>query len=153
VLPYDPWTDQVVLLDQFRLPALMADLDPVMTEIPAGFLNDTESAEAAARREMREEIRLEADVLLPMLDVVLTPGGSDERCTLFVGRLHAPLADRDGLAGSGGLAAEQEDIRVRVVPARHAVEQAACGEFHNSVTAMALLWLGVRREWLRARWS
>ncbi len=36
MLPYDPVEDAVVLIEQFRLPALAAGLDPVMVEVPAG---------------------------------------------------------------------------------------------------------------------
>jgi len=32
LLPYDPWTDQVVMIEQFRLPALAAAADPVLVE-------------------------------------------------------------------------------------------------------------------------
>jgi ADP-ribose pyrophosphatase len=153
LLPYDPWTDQVILIEQFRLPALAAGVDPVMIEVPAGFIDGAETPEAAARREMREEMRLEADLVTPMLDVVLTPGGSDERCTVFAGRVRAPAVGLDGIGGEGGLVSEQEDIRVRVMPANQAIEHAADGRYPNSVTTLALLWLGLRRERLRAEWA
>ena len=55
VLPYDPWADTVALIEQFRLPALAAGLHPVMTECPAGLLDDGEDAEDTARRELHEE--------------------------------------------------------------------------------------------------
>ncbi len=153
LLPYDPRTDQVVLIEQFRLPALAAGLDPVMIEVPAGLCEPGEDPETTIRRETQEEMGLTADLLVPMLDVVLTPGGSDERCTLFAGRVHAPPAGPDGIAGQGGLTSEHEDIRVRVLPAALAIENAADGQYANSVTALALLWLGVRRDRLRAAWA
>ena len=152
LLPYDPWTDQVVVIEQFRLPALAAGLDPVMIEIPAGLCDAGEAPEATVRREAVEEMNLAADHLVPMLDVVLTAGGSDERCTLFAGRVHAPDANAEGVVGYAGLASENEDIRVRVMPAALAIDRAADGVYANSVTALALLWLGARRERLRAEW-
>ena len=152
MLPYDPWTDQVVLIEQFRLPALVAGVQPVMVEIPAGLCDAGETPDTTARREAEEEMGLRADLVLPMLDVVLTPGGSDERCTLLAGRVRSPAADADGVAGSAGLASEHEDIRVRVLPATQAIENAADGRYANSVTALALLWLGARRNRLRAEW-
>ncbi|HYZ61013.1 MAG TPA: NUDIX domain-containing protein [Acetobacteraceae bacterium] len=153
VLPYDPWTDQVVLMEQFRLPALAAGLDPVMVEVPAGLCDDGEDPETTVHREVKEEIGLEADLLERIGDFVLTPGGSDERCTLFAGRVRAPAAGPDGIAGNGGLASEHEDIRSRVWPAEHAVADAIEGRFANSVTALALLWLAARRDLLRAKWA
>lgn len=153
VLPYDPWTDQVVLIEQFRLPALAAGMDPVMVEVPAGLCDGDETPEATIRREAVEEMGLSPDLVVPMLDVVLTAGGSDERCTLLAGRVHAPEAGPTGIAGQGGLASEQEDIRVLVLPATLAIENAADGLYPNSVTSLALLWLGARRDRLRAAWS
>src|SRR3954451_19058526 len=45
MLPYDPWSDSVVLIEQFRLPALAAGVDPVLVELPAGLCDAGESAE------------------------------------------------------------------------------------------------------------
>ena len=153
LLPYDPWTDQVVLIEQFRLPALAAEVDPLMTEIPAGLCDGDEAAEDTVRREIGEEIGLETDRLAPIADVVLTPGGSDERCTIFAGRVHAPSAGPDGVAGIAGLISENEDIRTRVLPATVAVERALSGQYASSVTVIALLWLALRREALRTEWA
>src|SRR6185437_12660741 len=55
VLPYDPWADAVVLIEQFRLPALAAGLAPVLLELPAGLCDGDEPPEATAQREMLEE--------------------------------------------------------------------------------------------------
>lgn len=153
VLPYDPVTDQVALIEQFRLPALAAGLAPVMVEIPAGLCDGAEDPAATAVREAREETKLAVDLLELMGDFVLTPGASDERCTLFAGRIRAPAAGPDGLIGQGGLAAEQEDIRVRLHPATDAIEAAVAGRYANSVTAIALLWLAAKRDWLRSQWA
>jgi ADP-ribose pyrophosphatase len=153
VLPYDPSSDAVVLLEQFRLPALAAGVSPVMTEIPAGFAERGETPDETARRECAEEIGLVPDRLEPIGEFVLTPGGCDERIGLYAGRVHAPAADACGLTtGGGGLAAEHEDIRVRVWPAEAAIAAAVAGEIPNSVAALGLLWLGLRRGWLRNHW-
>ena len=153
VLPYDDRTDQVVLIEQFRLPALAAGVDPIMVEVPAGLCDDGEDPATTVRREIQEEMGLTVERLAPVGDFVLTPGGSDERCSLFAGRVQAPPAGPDGLAGAFGLAAEHEDIRVRVWPADAAIEQAASGSFPNSVTTIALLWLAARRPALRQQWG
>ncbi len=149
LLPYDPWSDSVVLMEQFRLPALAGGVDPIMVEIPAGLCEPGEDPAATVRREIQEEMGLAADRLEPIGDYILTPGGSDERCTLFAGRVRATAVDPDA---SFGLAAESEDIRVRVWPADRAIDDAVAGLFPNSVTALALLWLAARRAKLRADW-
>ena len=153
VLPYDPRTDQVVLIEQFRLPALAAGVPPVMMEVPAGLCDAGEAPEATALREAKEEMGLQADLLEPIGDFVLTPGGSDERCTLFAGCIQAPPAGPGGLVGYGGLRSENEDIRIWLRPADAVIAEAVAGRYPNSVTTIALLWLAARRDWLRARWT
>ena len=153
VLPYDPVSDRLVMIEQFRYPALLAGVDPVMLEVPGGFTDEGESEEQTAAREMQEEMRLATDRLHRIGRFVLSAGGSDESVTIFAGRVVAPPADALGIAGYGGLASEQEDIRVRVLPAAEAIEHALAGRYANSITAMALLWFASRREWLRTEWA
>jgi ADP-ribose pyrophosphatase len=152
LVPYDPVADKVILIEQFRLPVLAAGLDPIMVEIPAGLCNPDETEDATIRRELREEIGLDADRVEKIGQFVLTPGGCDERITIFAGRVTAPATDPDGIVGLTGLAAEHEDIRVRVHDAREVIEQAAAGAYPNSVCTIGLLWLGLKREELRRTW-
>jgi ADP-ribose pyrophosphatase len=152
VLPYDPQADAVVLIEQFRLPAAAAGLEPVLVELPAGLCDDGEAPEATARREMMEEMGLAVGTLRRIGSFLLTPGGADEVCELYVGHVQAPEADADGIAGHAGMVDEHEDIRVRVWPTERAIEAALSGEMANSVTMIALLWLAARREALRKEW-
>ena len=153
LLPYDPVADAVVLIEQFRLPALAAGIDPVLVEIPAGLCDPGESPEATLLREAEEEMHLAPRRLVRIGDFLLTAGGSDEHVAIHVGEVTAPPADAEGLVGAAGLDDEQEDIRVRVWPAQAAIDAAMDGKFANSVTAIALLWLGLRRERLRKEWT
>ncbi len=152
VLPYDPAADAVVLIEQFRLPALMAGLDPVLVELPAGLCDDGETPEATARRETMEEMGLEVGTLHRIGGFLLTPGGADEVCEVYAGHVLAPAADGDGVAGHAGMVDEHEDIRVRVWPADRAIEAALGGRMTNSVTMIGLLWLAVQRPMLRKEW-
>lgn len=153
VLPYDPEGDVVVLIEQFRFPALVAGIEPVLVELPAGLVDDGESPEHTARREMIEEMALAVGELRHIGSYLLTPGGADELCELYVGRVTAPPADANGVAGHAGMAAEHEDIRVRVWPAQTAIDAALDGRFNNSVAGLGLMWLAARRDRIRAAWS
>ena len=153
VLPYDPVTDQVVLIEQFRIAAHAAGFDPVMVEIPAGLCEPGEDAGETILREAQEEAGLDIKTLHLIGDFLLSPGGCDERIAIFAGRVAAPAADAAGLVGHAGLLAEHEDIRIRVWPAQAAIDAALAGQMPNSVTTIALLWLASRRDWLRGEWS
>ena len=83
---------------------------------------------------------------------MLTAGGADETCALYVGRVQAPATGADGIAWHAGEASEEEDIRVRVWPAAKAIEATLDGQFTNSITAIGLLWLAARRDSLQRRW-
>jgi ADP-ribose pyrophosphatase len=153
LLPYDPVTDAVVLIEQFRFPALAAGLDPTLVELPAGLCETDEDPADTIRREMREEMNMDADRVERVGGFLLTAGGADEFCHLYVGRVTAPAADGEGIAGHGGEPAENEDIRVRVWNADDAIDAAFAGCFVNSITAIALFWLASKRVWLRQQWT
>jgi ADP-ribose diphosphatase len=153
LVPYDPIADSVVLIEQFRLPALAAGIDPVLVELPAGLVEDGEHPEPAMHRELREEMRMEADCLERIGAYLLSAGSSDELLDLYVGRVRAPVAGPDGIAGHGGAEAEGEDIRIRVWPAEKAIALALEGRMPNSVTTIGLLWLAAKRDYLRTKWS
>ncbi len=153
LLPYDPVSDTVVLIEQFRLPALAAGLDPVMIEVPAGLCDPGEDPATTLLRETEEEVGLVPRRLLPIGDFLLSPGGSDERVALYLGEVSAPKADADGIAGTAGLAEENEDIRISVRPAGRAIADALDGKLPNVITTLALLWLGARHDAVRRAWS
>jgi ADP-ribose pyrophosphatase len=152
VLPYDPVLDLVVVIEQFRLPAFAAGLNPVMVELAAGLVDPTETPEVTILRESHEEMGLQVDSLEKIGDFLLTPGGCDELCSIFAGRVRLGEIGADGFVGTGGLASEQEDIVVRALPAEEVIEKAIAGAYPNSVCTIGLLWFAARREWLRGKW-
>jgi ADP-ribose pyrophosphatase len=152
VLPYDPAADAVVLIEQFRLPALMAREDPVLVELPAGLCDAGESPEQTARRETMEEMGVAVGMLRRIGGFLLTPGGADEFCELYVGRIEVPASGPDGIVGHAGAVDEHEDIRVRVWPAQRAIAAALASQISNSVAMIGLLWLAIQRDALRKEW-
>jgi ADP-ribose pyrophosphatase len=153
VLPYDPVADMVVVIEQFRLPAFAAGIEPVMVELAAGLVDPSETPEMTILRESKEEMGIAVHALEKIGDFLLTPGGCDELCTIFAGRVRLGEIGPDGLLGTGGLASEQEDILVRALPAATVIEKAIAGAYPNSVCTIGLLWFAARRAYLREKWK
>lgn len=147
VLPYDPARDTVVLIEQFRIGAYAAGLEPWLIEIVAGIIEPGEAAAEVVRREAREEAGCEIGALEPVGRFMLSPGGTSETMELFCGRV-----DSTGVGGLHGLAEEHEDIRAVVLPTDEVLARLAAGEIANASAAIALQWLALNRERLRATW-
>jgi ADP-ribose pyrophosphatase len=148
ILPYDPATDRVALIEQFRLPAHAAGLNPVQTELPAGLLDAAEDPADAARRELAEETGLIARALAPIGRYLLMPGGCDEVVHVF-----CAAVDLDGAAGgTHGLLSESEETRVVLLGAEDAFRLVAENRLDGAPTALALLWLQLHRNRLRSEW-
>jgi len=149
VLPYDPASDRVALIEQFRLPALAADLPPIQKEAPAGLLEPDEDPAAAGARELLEEAGLEAKRMERIGGFLLMPGGCDEVVHHYCARVD--LAEPG--AATHGLAHEGEDTRLLVLKAEDAFGLVAEGRVQGAPTALALLWLQLHRARLRADWT
>jgi ADP-ribose pyrophosphatase len=150
VLPYDPWTDRVALIQQFRLPALVAGVEPVMTECIAGLLEPDEDPQEAGLRETREEGNLVPDRIESIGRYMLMQGGCDETMFLFAARCRLPEADA---AGTHGLVEEGEDIRLLVLPAEEAFRRLDANEIENATAALCLWWLRAHRARLSVEWK
>jgi ADP-ribose pyrophosphatase len=148
VLPWDPASDRVLLIRQFRFPAQLAGLPPWQIETVAGIIDPGETAETVAERESVEEAGIRITALRRLLTFMASAGGSSESVVLYVGR--ADLANAGGLHG---LAAEGEDIAAATLPFEDAYALIEDGAVNNTPAIMALQWLKLNREALRADWS
>ena len=148
VLPYDPQRDCVVLIEQFRVGALDKSLNPWLIELVAGLIDKDEQPEEVARREAVEEAGLALAELWPLTQYYPSPGGSDERVHLYVGR-----CDSRGAGGVHGLEEEGEDIRVLVWSLDEALAALDDGRIDNAASIIALQWLALNRDKLRERWT
>lgn len=144
VLPYDPWEDKVVLLEQMRIGALDKSERPWLIELVAGLFDDGESPETVAHREAQEEAGLTLLQLTPILRYFPSPGGSDEQVHLF-----CALVDSRGVGGIHGLDEEGEDIRVSVWPRSEAIAAVERGLIDNAASIIGLQWLALHAQRLR----
>ena len=147
VLPYDPQRDCVVLIEQFRVGALDKSQNPWLLELVAGLIDKDEEPEQVARREAIEEAGLTLGALWPISAYYPSPGGSDERVHLYVGRCDSRLA-----AGIHGLEEEGEDIRVHVWSFEEALQAVRDGRIDNAASIIALQWLALNRAEVRGLW-
>ncbi len=148
VLPYDPTTDTVVLVEQLRAGALRDEHSPWLREIIAGVVEPGEHDEAVARREADEEAGAQLGELLPIATYYPSPGACSERVQLFCARL---LTAGDG--GGYGRKNEAEDIRVHTVAREDAIAALDAGWVTSSLTLIALQWLALNADALRNRWN
>jgi ADP-ribose pyrophosphatase len=147
VLPYDPQSDEVVLIRQFRPGAYVAGRHAWTWEVVAGILKPGESPEDLGRREAVEEANLEIGEMIAMHDVVISPGACSETCAIFLGRVDTAKA-----GGVFGLEAEGENILVKVMPYAEARAMLDRDEIGNAIGVLALQWLALHRDEVRQRW-
>ncbi|SPW32349.1 ADP-ribose pyrophosphatase [Edwardsiella tarda] len=75
LLPYDPRRDEVVLIEQLRIPAYDSSATPWLLEMVAGMIEPGESVEQVARREALEEAGITVGRCRPVLSYLASPGG------------------------------------------------------------------------------
>ncbi len=146
VLLYDPNLDSVVLVEQFRVGALHTP-NPWLLEVVAGIVEPEESPEEVALRESEEEAGLIPDLLEFICEYHVSPGGTSERIALYCGRVNAAQG-----GGLHGLSEETEDIRAHVISVDQVLEMLDNGEIRSATPIIALQWLALRHQQLRARW-
>ncbi|MGD1922904.1 MAG: NUDIX domain-containing protein [Paracoccaceae bacterium] len=148
VLPFDPKSGRVLLIEQFR--ATLHSRDEAMpwpVEIIAGRIDHGLSAEATARREAMEEAGLRLGRTIEVASYFPSPGVLADRVTVFVAE-----ADLSNVAGVFGLAAEGEEIRTIVLDLDTAFRAALNGEIETGQALIALAWLQRNRTEIAAEW-
>jgi len=147
VLLYDPHTDKVVLIEQFRTGAILQPDRAWLVEIVAGAIEEGETAEEVAYRESLEEAGCEIQELIVINEFYTTPGGAAERITLFCGKV-----DSSGVGGIHGLDHEDEDIWVRAVDFDEAYVMLENNEIESAIPIIAIQWLALNKQKLKQKW-
>lgn len=150
VLLYDPERDLVALTEQFRIGALERAGGPWCLEVVAGMVEEGETLEEVARREVLEEAGMAVEELRYIRSYLPSPGGSSERMHLF-----CALVDLSEAGGHFGVSDEHEDIRLRVLPCEQLLTALEGGEpegspIDNAASIISLQWLERHRARLRA---
>lgn len=138
VLLYNPKSDSVVLVEQFRYPAYVRGGPGWILEIVAG-IRDKGDSIRVAKSEALEEAGYEMERLEKLSSFYLSPGGSSERMDLYLGYVSKPSQE------GGGVREEGEEIRIVELPLEEALRMIERGEICDAKTILALLWLYRRK--------
>lgn len=119
---------EVLLVTQYRHPVRRR-----LEELPAGLLDlDGEAALTAARRELAEEAGYGAGEWHVLLDVLTSPGMTDESIRIYLARDLEPC-HRDVQEH------EEVEMTARFEPLQEAVRRALAGELENAAAVLGVL--------------
>lgn len=143
VLPFDPRTNTVMLVRQFRHgPFCRNDSNPWTLEPAAGRIDPGETPEEAAKRELFEETGVVPEALHFVGQYYPSPGAYSEFLYSYIA-----VADLDGTDGGvGGVADEGEDIMRHVLPLAKALEMIESGAANTGPLILSLQWLKLHHD-------
>lgn len=137
VLLFDPVTDKVIMIEQFRIGA-KEEQNPWLVELVAGMIDEGEHLDDVARRESMEEAGVELKSLRKLFTYYVSPGGCSEKITLYYAEVDSTTA-----GGIHGLEAENEDIKVIVMDYQQVLELLQNGRINSATAIVALQWLQI----------
>ena len=135
VLPYDPVSKEIILIQQFRPGTISKDIDHYLDEIVAGIIDEGESPEIAAKRECLEETGCEVKRVIPIQGYFPAPGSSESFYHLFLGEVKSFKGSK-----IQGLENENEDIFVKCFKINEVRKKMEDGKILNGLTLIALQW-------------
>lgn len=141
VLVFNLTTNKLILINQFRY-STCKNSQGWLIETMAGIIDHDETPEAAARRELNEEIGLNISALEYISTFYLSPGGSSERIHLYYSEVSGEDAKYREF---GGLISEGEDIKAEEMSLGEALLKVRSGEIADAKTIIGLYWLENRQ--------
>jgi len=123
--------DRVAMINQYRHP-----VHAILWEIPAGLLDVAgEDAADAAVRELAEEVDLRASEWHVLVDLLTSPGATNEALRIFLARGLTTVPD----AEKHHRFDEEADMTLTWVPLDEAVAGALDGSLHNPAAVAGVL--------------
>jgi ADP-ribose pyrophosphatase len=144
ILLFNPVEDYVVLVEQFRIGAMLADKNPWLLEPVAGLIDTELSPSETAIKEAREEAGCEVLELIPMCNYLSAPGNSNEETFMYCGIINT--CDPEQFYG---VLEENEDIKIHKIATKIAFELVNAGKIFNSQGIISLQWLQLNYAKLR----
>lgn len=135
VLLVDAKAQTFLLARQFRLPAFLNGSEKgYLVETCAGLIDEAETPEQAARREVEEELGYPISGLEKIGGIYTSAGGITEFVHLFIADYHAKSDHTQG----GGKASEGEDIELVTLSFSDARGQVKSGAIRDAKTLLLL---------------
>lgn len=141
VLIFNLNTNKIILISQFRYPSYKSGHGWLLEAI-AGIVDDKETPEESARREVQEETGLTITTLEHITTFYPSPGGSSERIFLYYSEVSRERSSYDEI---GGLPCESEDIKSHEITLEEALEKIKSGEIMDAKTIIGIYWLENRQ--------
>lgn len=147
VVLFDPMQEMIVLIEQFRMGPFLDGENPWILEIIAGLSESGEIIDEVAHREVFEESGYQVEQLLPIGNIYVSPGGTNERIAMYCGLIDiTKQGNHDGQVF--GLDEEGEDIKVHLFPLSEAYAMVTDGRIANAAAVIAIQWLQLNRATL-----
>ena len=144
ILGHDPIRDEVVLANEFRPGAIVAGDYPFLDNLVAGAIENGETAQQAAVREMQEEAGLVlSNPVLIHPGAYVSSGGTSEKISIVYGTVDTAHA-----GGVHGNATENEDILTVVLPAQVFIDRVRSGAINDLKTLVAGYWFAEHHDHL-----
>ena len=140
LLLHEPRHDRVLLVRQFRYPALLNGDQPDLLEVCAGLL-DGEDPLVAAAREALEESGHAARNIRHVCDAYMSPGSLTEKVSLYIGDYDETTLRHAG----GGLVEEGEEIELVELDFAEALAMSRDGRIMDAKTIILLQHLALER--------
>ena len=135
VLPYDSKNKKILLIKQFRPGVIKQGINPIVTEIVAGIIDEGENPEEAAKRECEEETGCKVNNLIKICSYFPAPGSSESFYHLFLGEVDSFNGTR--ITGQDD---ENEDILVKSYTIDEVRQLLKKNKIINGLSIIALQW-------------
>ena len=141
ILLYNKQLKTVVLTQQFRLPTYINGNETgMLIECCAGLL-DRDNPEDCIKRETEEETGYQITDIKKVFEAYMSPGSVTEILYFFVAEYTHDMKVSDG----GGVAEEDERIKVLEIPFEKALEMIGTGEIKDGKTIMLLQYAQINK--------
>lgn len=136
VLVYHVSEDAYLLVKQFRYPPYHHHIDPWLTEIVAGGIEENEEIQKAAEREVEEEVGYKPLRLQLIFRCYVSPGIMNERVSIFL----AEVDETSKVNNGGGAHGEDEDIQLVRISKKEALHWINNQPAGDAKTIIAIQW-------------